>query len=227
MTSSVVTLPLTAPGAPPADEIQWNEDLRVPYFRAKTESERLAWALAGELGLHLATVLPAGIIGPGFQRNTPTIDLLQAAWMGLFRCGAPDGSFGFVDVRDVADAHVRAAEQGASGRFIVSYPSQPSFMELVCTLARVDREVRPPLLQLPRFLSPVLPLYDAAFHHLFGTPRTATPELIASVISGKRWNYRSTRAETELGWTVRHPFEDSLADTLALLRLRPPAGKTP
>ncbi len=37
LTSSVVTLPLTDPGAAPSDEIHWTEDLKVPYIRAKTE----------------------------------------------------------------------------------------------------------------------------------------------------------------------------------------------
>ncbi|RPH58978.1 MAG: hypothetical protein EHM83_16515 [Burkholderiales bacterium] len=51
LTSSVMTLPLTAPGGPPSDERQGTTDLRVPYIRAKTEGERVAWRLAGELGL--------------------------------------------------------------------------------------------------------------------------------------------------------------------------------
>jgi nucleoside-diphosphate-sugar epimerase len=47
-TSSAVTVPLTAPGAPPSTERDWTGDLRVPYIRAKTEAERLAWKLAYE-----------------------------------------------------------------------------------------------------------------------------------------------------------------------------------
>ncbi|HEX4931601.1 MAG TPA: NAD-dependent epimerase/dehydratase family protein, partial [Gemmatimonadaceae bacterium] len=77
MTSSVVTLPLTPRGAPPSTEDDWNPDLRVGYFRAKVESERRAWALADELGLRLTTILPAGIIGPGFVRSTPTTDIVR------------------------------------------------------------------------------------------------------------------------------------------------------
>lgn len=67
MTSSMVTLPFTAPGAPPATEADWNDDLRVTYFRAKVEAERLAWQLARELKLDLVTVPRGGLIGPGFR----------------------------------------------------------------------------------------------------------------------------------------------------------------
>lgn len=215
MTSSVVTLPLTPAGAPPATEAQWNPDLRVPYFRAKVESERRAWALAEELGLELATVLPAGIIGPGFARATPTLDLVQAAVMGEFRLGAPRGTFQFVDVRDTAEAHLLAAERRARGRFAVGYPAATSFNELVRTLARLDPRVKPPLMTLPGFAAPMLPLYDALSHRLFGTPRTASPEVIAATVSGRFFNVSTEKAQRELGWSPRVSFEQSLRDTLA------------
>ena len=39
---------------------------------------------------------------------------------GFYRLGAPEGRFGVVDVRDVADAHVRAAMTAeATGRYIL------------------------------------------------------------------------------------------------------------
>lgn len=218
MTSSVVTLPLTKPGAPPSTEKDWNADLRIPYFRGKVESERKAWALARETGLDLVTVLPAGIIGPGFLRPTFTIDLIRACVMGEFRLGAPRGNFSFVDVRDTAEAHLLAAQPGASGRYIVGYDRIPSFDELVRTMAGLDRRVKPPLLVLPTFAAPLLPLYDAFSHAVFGTPRIATPEAIAATVRGQVYNYSAARARSELGWVPQVPFEQSLRDTLAHLR---------
>lgn len=214
MTSSVVTLPLTEPGATPSGADDWATDARVPYFRAKIESERKAWAMARELDLELTTILPAGIIGPGFSRPTPTIDLIAACLMGEFRLGAPSGNFGFVDVRDVAKAHVLAVERGATGRFIVGYDVSPTYDELVRTLARIDRRVKPPLMVLPTFVAPMLPLYDAFSHRVFGTPRVATPDLIATAGRGKVFNFTSERAKAELGWSASVPFEQSLRDTL-------------
>ncbi|HEX4952578.1 MAG TPA: NAD-dependent epimerase/dehydratase family protein [Thermoanaerobaculia bacterium] len=220
LTSSVVTLPLTPPGAPPVTEEDWATDLRVAYFRAKTQSEHLAWRLADELGLSLATILPAGILGPGFARNTPTLDLIEACLMGEFRLGAPRGNFSFVDVRDAADAHVLAAEQGAQGRFIVGYEAAPSFEQLVRTLGTIDPRVKPPLMVLPSVLAPILPLYDRLSHRLMGTPRTATPEVIATAVSGKVWNFSCERARRELGWSPRIPFEESLRETVLALSER-------
>lgn len=217
LTSSVVTLPLTQRGAPPATEDDWATDLRIPYFRAKVESEKLAWAVAKDLGLELTTILPAGIIGPGFARPTPTIDLIRACLLGEFRLGAPRGNIGFVDVRDVAAAHLLAFATGETGRFIVGYDHIPSYSELVRTLGTVAPKVRPPLCTLPTLLGPLLPLYDALSHRLLGTPRIATPEIIATLISGKVVNYSCERAKARLGWTAEISFRQSLQDTVAEL----------
>jgi dihydroflavonol-4-reductase len=217
MTSSTVALPLTDAGAPPATEADWATDLRVPYIRAKCESEQRAWSLAAELGLPLVTILPTGIIGPGFARNTPTINLVQAARMGMFRFGAPYGNFGFVDVRDVARAHLLAAECRAQGRFIVAYDDIPSYEGLVRAIAAVDPRVKPALMVMPAFMAPMLPLLDRFYHQVVGTPRVATKENIATAVSGKVWNFSCARAKAELGWSTRVPFEQSLRDTLATL----------
>jgi len=217
MTSSMVTLPLTAPGAPPVTEADWSDDLRIPYFRAKVESERMAWQLALELKLDLVTVLPGGIIGPGFRRNTPTIDIVQAALMGEFRVGVPAGNFPFIDVRDVVDVHLRVADRAVGGRFIAGPAVAPSFRQLIETLRRIDPRVPRPLMTLPRLAAPVLAAYDALSHRLFGTPRIATPEVVGCVVSGKIFNGSSARAQAELGWAPKVSFEQSLAETLTVL----------
>ena len=220
MTSSTVTLPLTEPGAQPVTEADWTRDRRITYFRAKAESEELAWRLARELGLSLVTVLPGGITGPGFERNTPTIDLVQAAAMGELRLGAPRGNYPFIDVRDVVDAHLRAAERDVGGRFIAGPDVAPTFTELVRTLHRIDPSIGLPLLTLPRIATPMLPLYDWLSHRLVGTPRTATPEVVRCAVSGRIWNASNARARVELDWTPKVSFEKSLSDTLAVLRAR-------
>ena len=220
LTSSAVTIALTAPGALPSTEVDWNPELGVPYFRAKVEGERLAWQLAGELGLNLVTLLPGGIIGPGFQRNTPTIDLIEAAMRGYFRLGVPNANFSFVDVRDVARAHLLAAKCDAQGRYIVCNDVQPSFHALLRTMHRVDSRVKLPLLQMPRFAAPIYPWFDRFNHLMLGTARLVTPEMTRTVLGHKVWNLSSAHAKAEIAWQPEISFEDSLRDTMAAIRAR-------
>jgi dihydroflavonol-4-reductase len=217
LTSSIVTLPMTAPGAPPSTEADWTEDTRIVYFRAKKEAEQLAWKLAGELKLNMATVLPGQIGGPGFARNTPTLDQLEAMMSGAFRMGVPDLNMLYIDVRDVASAHVLAAERDGQGRFIAVCDEAPTWRCIMEVMHGIDPRVKPALMTLPGVMNPFLVYFDWLFSKVYGTPRTASPEVIGTVI-GKRFNASNRRAREVLGWAPKVSLEDSLRDTMAALR---------
>lgn len=224
-TSSVVTLPLTAHGAPPATEAAWSNDLRMPYMRAKTHAEQAAWALAGKLGLNLVTVLPGSIGGPGWDQPTPTIVTLEAMMLNASRMGCPDGNLPYVDVRDAARAHLLAAERNAQGRFIACNDELPTFEKLVATMHTIDPRVRLPLMRLPDAMMPLLPLFDWINAKTLDTPRIAAPDLLAT-LRGKRFNVSNRRAKDLLGWQPRFDLRRSLRDTMAEMRARR-AGRAP
>lgn len=216
MTSSVAAVPLRRPGEPPATEADWQDDLRVPYYRAKTLAEREAWRLAGEAEVPLVTILPVAIIGPGFARGTPSTDLIEAIMRGSMRFGTFDGNIGLVDVRDVAQAHLLAVERDCAGRFIVA-DRLPSYMEITRIMHAIDPAVPVAPRLLPRIVEPLAPAFDWLEHRLRGTPRVMTPEIIAAT-RGKVWAVSSARAREELGWEPEVPLETSLAETMARIR---------
>src|SRR5260370_21894719 len=76
--------------------------------------------MAAEGGaLELTTVNPAGVFGPVLGKDySSSIDLVQRRMAGTPGC--PKLYFGVVDVRDVADLHLRAmtAPEAAGERFI-------------------------------------------------------------------------------------------------------------
>ncbi|MGE5394198.1 MAG: NAD-dependent epimerase/dehydratase family protein [Candidatus Saccharibacteria bacterium] len=105
-----------------------------PYPYSKTVAEKLAWEKASKQERwDLVTIHPGFIIGPSLSKRTDStsIDMMIQVGSGKFKSGVPAGNMTFVDVRDVARAHILAGfTPTASGRYICS-PHEKSFMDLV------------------------------------------------------------------------------------------------
>jgi nucleoside-diphosphate-sugar epimerase len=100
------------------------------YCLAKTLQEQEATRLCEALGLKLCVVNPALVIGPTLTPNNQNFSLLALAQLASGRGGSgldtcrhghvPDIIKGFVDVREVSEAHVRALlDPRASGRYLL------------------------------------------------------------------------------------------------------------
>ncbi|MDT3678657.1 MAG: NAD-dependent epimerase/dehydratase family protein [Burkholderiaceae bacterium] len=218
-TSSLVTLPLTRRDAPPADETQWTDDLAVPYIRAKTEGERVAWRVARARGIDLVAILPGALTGPGFVRNTPSLDIIEMMMRGGLRAGVPDFNYPIVDVRDVTRAHLLAAELDCEGRFAVCNDTLPSFRTMLETMHAIDPSIPLPWMSIPDFAVGALPLFDRLNERTLRTPRTLTREMLGT-FRGKVWNASNRRAREVLGWRPEISLEQTLRDTIDAMRAR-------
>ncbi|EOY32712.1 Cinnamyl alcohol dehydrogenase, 82967-79323, putative isoform 3 [Theobroma cacao] len=91
--------------------------LKLWYVVSKTMAEDAAWKFAKEKGIDMVAINPAMVIGPLLQ---PTLNTSAAAVLSLIK-GAetfPNATFGWVNVKDVANAHIQAFEiPSASGRY--------------------------------------------------------------------------------------------------------------
>ena len=136
VTSSIATfLDPSSPAGRVYTESDWNLHWpaeHAPYQLSKVLAEQKAWDLVNAHNaqpdqrhpVRLITILPSTVLGPpigrridGFSVSIIT-DLLNGSQVegGVFPSNFPD-----VDVRDVATAHIVAAElKGANGRYIVS-----------------------------------------------------------------------------------------------------------
>lgn len=110
------------------DESSWNTRATArtdPVPFAKISFEREAWRLQKMFGIELIVILPSIVIGPSMLHETSeamrTIHDM-ASGSALFSY-APNLCWNFVDVRDVAEAHVRAMENQdlTDQRIIVSH----------------------------------------------------------------------------------------------------------
>ena len=107
------------------DETMWtdlNGEFVAPYQKSKTLAERAAWDfLAMEGGaLELSVVNPVGVFGPVLGPDYSASILIVQRMMDGAMPGAPKLYFGAVDVRDVADLHIRAMTHPAAKRRAVS-----------------------------------------------------------------------------------------------------------
>jgi dihydroflavonol-4-reductase len=105
-------------------EADWNTKStleRNPYYFSKVLAEREAWKIVNEekAGFDLVVINPYMVIGPSLSpgKNYSTqmfVNLAKGAYPAI-----PALTWGFVDVRDVSAAHVRAMETpSASGRYL-------------------------------------------------------------------------------------------------------------
>ena len=190
----------------PFDETSWtNLDGEMSaYVKSKAIAERAAWDFMSDEGprLELAAVNPAGIFGPVLGRDfSSSIELVQRLMNGAPGC--PRLYFGVVDVRDVADLHVRAMTNPAAKgeRFIAVSGSVMSMLDIANVLrTRLgDAARKVPTRQLPDWLVRLVALFDPRMRQL-------VPLL------GHIRNATSAKAERLLGWKPR-PREDAIAAT--------------
>jgi nucleoside-diphosphate-sugar epimerase len=204
-----------APQSAPFDETSWtnpNGDGVQPYAKSKTLAERAAWDfIEGEGGaLELSVVNPVGVFGPVLGSDYSTSILLVQRMMDGSVPACPKLNFGVVDVRDVAELHVRAMHHPAAKgeRFLAVAGDFMSILGIARVLkARMGEAARRvPTRELPNWLVRLAALGDPALKQL-------VPEL------GKRKNGTNEKARRVLGWAPRSS-EDAVAATAeSLVRL--------
>jgi nucleoside-diphosphate-sugar epimerase len=202
------------PQTAPFNETIWTnlEGDDVPaYQKSKTLAERAAWDFIAKEGggIELSVVNPVGVFGPVLGPDySPSIQLVQRLMDGMPGC--PRLSFGFVDVRDVADLHLRAmTHPSAKGeRFLAVAGDSISMLDVAQVLKRRmgDSAKRVPTRELPNWLVRIAAMRDPAL-------KLILPQL------GKIKNATNEKARRVLGWNPRSTEESIVATAESLVRL--------
>lgn len=199
----------------PFDETNWTnpdgDDVRA-YTKSKTLAERAAWDFIAREGgaLELSVVNPVAVLGPALAPDYSTSIMLIQRLMDGAMPGCPRLYFGIVDVRDVADMHMRCMTNPAAKgeRFLALAGEFLSIAQIARILKRKlgPAAKRVPTLELPDFLIRMAARNDPAVQQIL-------PEL------GKRKNGTNAKAKRLLGWTPRSNEEAVVAAAESLVRL--------
>ncbi len=197
------------------DETDWtvpDGDDTTAYAKSKTLAERAAWDFIAREGgaLELSVVNPVGVFGPALGPDLSTsIVIVQRLMDGDFP-GMPKLFFGLVDVRDVADLHLRAmTDPKAKGeRFLAVAGDFISMADIAAILKQRmgAAAAKVPTRQLPNWMVRMVGLFDPAV-------RLISPEL------GKTKNATNAKARRVLGWMPRSNEESIVASAESLVRL--------
>jgi nucleoside-diphosphate-sugar epimerase len=195
----------------PLTEEHWSDpdDTNLtPYSRSKTHAERAAWEFVREQGAEgrLAVVNPGAIIGPLLSPDASYSIQAISRMLDGDMPGVPKLGFSFVDVRDVADLHVRAmtAPEAGGERFIAVHDWL--WFSDVAEILRErlgERASKVPTRGVPSIAVRALSLVQPEL-------RSVTGDL------GKRSYISSEKAKSRLGWSPR-PVADSVAETAETL----------
>lgn len=126
-----------------------------PYSYSKVLAEKAAWEIAkAQDKWELVVLNPSFIMGPSLTKdsNSESIHFMKEMIGGKYFLGAPDVMFGFVDVRDVATAHILALETNASGRHILAERTESvyNFSQIIKKL--FGNKYKLPIMKSPKFM---------------------------------------------------------------------------
>jgi dihydroflavonol-4-reductase len=169
------------------------------YIKSKTIAERAARDFIAREGgaMEFCTINPSAVLGPVLGSDfSPSLEVVKKLLGGELP-GLPRLGFPIVDVRDLADLHIRAmtAPQLHMERFLGS--GEFMWMKDIAEILRYRlgaQAKRVPTRGLPDFLLKMTALFDP-------TVRMVTPEL------GRRRQCDASHAERVLGWKTRAAAE--------------------
>ncbi|HUX21068.1 MAG TPA: aldehyde reductase [Spirochaetia bacterium] len=180
------------------------------YVKSKTIAERAAWDFIAREGkqLELAVVNPVGVFGPVLGPDYSTsIEIVRRLLDGAVP-GIPRLWFGIVDVRDVADLHLRAmVSPKAKGERFLAVNGDAMSMKEMATLLRERlgaAAAKVPTRAFPDWIVRSAALFDSSLKQVVG-------EL------GKVKNATNEKAKRLLGWAPRANEEAIIATAESLL----------
>lgn len=187
-------------------EAHWNTTSTVdhqPYPYSKVVAEKEAWEIQKKQSRwDLVTINPGLVLGPSLTRASASTSLVFIKQLanGTMFPGAPDLWMGVVDVRDVAQAHIKAGfTPAAKGRYITNGANSNAL-----EMGRILRGRFGGGFKFPLFTAPKALVWLIA-------PMAGLTRKFVTLNVGYRIGFDNARSRRELGMNYR-PLEQTLCD---------------
>jgi dihydroflavonol-4-reductase len=179
-----------------------------PYDRSKAEASLLVQQAVRE-GMDAVIVCPTGVVGPyDFRRSE--MGLVVLGWIKDKFNLLIEGSFDFVDVRDVALGHILACEHGKPGSVYILSGERISLVKMVQTVQEfIGRKA--PTLVVPFEIANFITYFTPLWYRITRTKATLTRYALETVMSNSFIS--NEKARRELGYNPRS-LKESLTDTV-------------
>ena len=204
LTSSVAAIFDTMEKKDYYDESDWSdpENPAISYYsKSKTLAERAAWDYVESQGnpFELAVINPALVTGPTLTgdlgESNKAVQLVAGGKMPV----AVPLMFGYVDVRDVASAHILAMENPASNGERFALAEKDLWYKDVAKLLRDNGFDKAPKIAIPVWLAKILANFSKEL------------KLTLPFLGRLRSVKHTSKAKDILGWNPR-PAEESILE---------------
>ncbi|NTU67626.1 MAG: SDR family oxidoreductase [Chlorobiaceae bacterium] len=186
---------------------------RNPYMESKHLAELECRRGVAE-GLDVVMVNPGVVIGKGEGKGAPgssSNEVLRMIYRGSLPF-CPDGGTGFVDVLDVADAHIAAWQHGCAGERYIVVGENLSFRELFDRIAALPgSSVKKPV-RVAGVLASAAGFGGELWSWMTGRPSFISIESLRQ--ASRQATYSNQRSVQELGMGYRS-FEETLKNVIS------------
>lgn len=180
------------------------------YAKTKAEATQAVMDAIAE-GLDAVVVHPSGILGPGDHGRNHITQLIQSYLNGNL-LGGVTGGYDFVDVRDVADGIIAAAQKGGKGECYILSNRYISIADLLKYMQKATGGRKKTIfpLGLVKIMAPVF--------EWMGKVRKSRPLFTRYSLRtlGTNSHFSHDKATMELGYSPRDMM-DTVRDTIAYL----------
>jgi dihydroflavonol-4-reductase len=208
-TSSIHALRRIPEGKMVNEEIDFDpENCMGDYDRTKAQASLIVLEAAHK-GLDAVIVCPTGVIGP-YDYKKSEMGALVLEWTKRKPSIIIDGSYDFVDVRDVARGHVLAAEYGKRGEVYILSGERIHLTQLMNMV--FDNTDRPnPSFKLPFKLAKFFTIFTPTFYKITHSKARLTRYSLETVVSNS--HISNEKAKRELGYKPRS-MSVTISDTV-------------